>query len=477
VARNSNSGWSRPWAAFFALVIILGGVAVSLGFGVRLRSALERNANTRVTTTSTILQTTVTDELSRYADSVRLAAAALSAQAEPTRAGFEEITAAVAAQELTAVRAITFIVSAAPDEVDAVGPYWRQRGARGLRPEPVNGLQQHLFTVFSRGLNKLPAPPLGADQGAAQSAVDVAKLAETGKDVAISDAYFRLADAKLPQLQKQLSFDVVAPVYGPRDEPAGFLVLNVVGSDFISSTLARAAGDLLNVQLLTRSGSGDLAEVAAIIRPGTGGPQFRRTQNFEAGQRQWTLRTSADYRTLLPNAGRTDMVVVVAGSALAVMFGSLMYLQMSATKRVDEEIGLEVAERVEEFEGRLRASLTAQESLVSELLGTATAAHATEVDLKALVDEVVAAGDAEVEVAVTVGDLPPVRTDAALLRPLVATMLTDARRRTPPGEDTVITVTADPAAAAGVVRLLVDTGGTVVACTLPAVGQMAVNPS
>lgn len=473
MARNSNSGWSRPWAAFFALVIILGGVAVSLGFGVRLRSALERNANTRVTTTSVILQTTVTDELSRYADSVRLAAAALSAQPEPTRAGFEEITAAVAAQELTAVRAITFIVPAAPDEVGSVGPYWRERGARGLSPEPVNGLQQHLFTVFSRGLNKLAAPPIGADQGAAQSEVDVAKLAEDGKDVAISDAYFRLADAKLPQLQKQLSFDVVAPVYGAGKKVAGFLVLNVIGNDFISSTLTRAAGDLLDAQLLTRSGTGDLAEVAAVVRQDTGGVQFRRTQNFEAGQRQWTLRTSADYRTLLPTAGRTDMVVVVAGSVLAVMFGSLLYLQMSATKRVDEEISLEVAEGIELVEGRLRAALTAQESLVSELLRTAAAAHTTEVDLKALVEEVVEAGSAPV----TVGDLPPVRTNEAFLRLLVDTMLADALQRTPPGEDATITVTADPGAAAGVVRLLVDSGGTVVACTLPGVEQMAANPS
>jgi len=38
--------------------------------------------------------------------------------------------------------------------------------------------------------------------------------------------------------------------------------------------------------------------------------------------------------------------VVLAGSTLAVMFGTLMYLQMSATKRMEQEIELEVAERV-----------------------------------------------------------------------------------------------------------------------------------
>ena len=510
MARNSNSGWSRPWAAFFALVIILGGVAVSLGFGVRLRSALERNADKRITTTSATVQTAVADELSRYADSVRLAAAALSALPAPTRDGFDEITAALAAQDLTAVRAITFVVPAAPDEVDQVRPYWRDLGAEGLRPQAVQGLQQHLFTVYARGLGKQKAPPIGVDQGVAQAEVDVARLARTGKDVAISDAYVRLADTTLPPVQQRLSFDVVAPVYGAGKTVAGFMVLNVVGAEFISTTLYRAAGDLLDAQLLTRSGTGGLAEVAAVIRQGQNGTQFRRTSNFEAGQRQWTLRTSASYQTLLPNAGRTDVVVVVAGSALAVMFGTLMYLQMSATKRTDQEIELEVAERIEEFEAtgepaRRQRSLVAQEALVTRLLSAAAAASTAEVDLRALVDQAVAAaqtagpedrtdagpaekaeagpeGETEEQQAavITVGDLPAVRTNAALLRFLVDTMLADALRRTPDGEAPQVAITAEPGP--DTVRLLVDSSGTTVGCTLPAaarsaIEQMAANPS
>ena len=120
---------------------------MSLGFGVRLRSALERNADKRITTTSATVQTAVADELSRYADSVRLAAAALSALPAPTRAGFDDITAAVAAQELTAVRAITFVVPAAPDEVDRVRPYWRKLGAQRHR---ANGGKSVLSSAYSR---------------------------------------------------------------------------------------------------------------------------------------------------------------------------------------------------------------------------------------------------------------------------------------------------------------------------------------
>ncbi len=40
------------------------------------------------------------------------------------------------------------------------------------------------------------------------------------------------------------------------------------------------------------------------------------------------------------------MAVLLAGSVLSVMFGTLMYLQMSATARADQEIELEVAERL-----------------------------------------------------------------------------------------------------------------------------------
>lgn len=480
MARNSNSGWSRPWAAFFALVILLGGVAVSLGFGVRLRGALERNADQRITTASANVQVTVGNELARYADSVRLAAAAMTALPEPTRTGFDQVTAAVARQELTAVQAVTFVVPATPDTVGQVGPVWRARGARGLRPQAIMGVPQHLFTVFSRGLGGAKAPPVGVDQGAAQAEVDVARLARTGKDVAVSDAYVRLADAALPQPGRQLSFDVVAPVYNGERTVVGFVVLNVIGNAFVSTTLFRAAGDLLDAQLLTRSGDGSLAEVAAVVQQGGGGSEFRRTQNFEAGQRQWTLRTSAGYRTLLPNAGRTDMVVVVAGSALAVMFGTLMYLQMSATKRADEEVALEVAEQLAEYEEnegtqRLRRSLVAQEALVDELLAPAATAHADEVDLGALVAGI--AGHAEGAAEITVAELPVVRADAALLRLVVDALLADALHRTPADALPRITVGTDPAAPPGRVRLVVDAAGTVAGCTLTTVPQMASNPS
>ncbi|AGZ44798.1 hypothetical protein [Actinoplanes friuliensis] len=473
MARNSNSGWSRPWAAFFALVIVLGGVAVSLGFGVRLRGALERSAEKRIATTSQSLQGSVTNELGRYSDSVRLAAAALSAQSTPTRGGFDKITTAVAAQDLTAVRSITFVVRATPTTVGEVRPYWRARGAEGLDPQPVEGLQEHLFTVFSRGLGDFERPPIGVDQGAAQAEVDVTKLARTGKDVAISDAYVRLADTKLPKAQQRLSFDVVAPVFGDKQAVAGYLVLNVGGNEFVSTTLFRAAGDLLDAQLLTRSGGGSLAEVAAVVQQSVTRSTFRRTQNFEAGQRQWTLRTSAAYTTLLPNAGRTDMAVVIAGSVLAVMFGSLMYLQMSAAKRTEEEISLEVAERVEAYEkGSDRTRL---EELVGGLL---EAGQVSEVDLRVVVDDAVATVLPEdTTPEITIGELAAVRADVVLLRHLVGTMVTDAVRRTPDGEEPRISIGLDPEVGPERVRLVIESAGTAVGCTLPAVEQMAANPS
>jgi hypothetical protein len=81
----------------------------------------------------------------------------------------------------------------------------------------------------------------------------------------------------------------------------------------------------------------------------------RYAQDFTAGFRQWVLRTSTDNRTLLPTAGRTDMVVLLFGSVLSVMFGTLMYLQMSATHRMEIEIGLEVEERLAQPDEDLEA--------------------------------------------------------------------------------------------------------------------------
>lgn len=372
--REANSGWSRPWAAFLALIIILGGVAVSLGFGVRLRGALERNAQARVQTASVALRTTFAAELARYGDTVRGAAA---------------------------------------------------RAAR---------------------------------------------------NVAVTDAY-----------AQPLLFDVLAPVYAGT-AVTGYVVLTVSATEFVSTTLRRAAGTLLDAQLLTRSGTGALVEVATVLQHGGTDTSVRYLQNFEAGRRQWVLRTSAGYATLLPAAGRTDLVVVLAGSVLAVMFGTLMYLQMSAARRADREIALEVAERVGQFEadsdpGRLRWALAVQEALVTDLLaypidGAATV-HPVDLELRAVVDEVVAAGlhPAGDEPEVAVGDLPPVRADAALLRQVLDTMLADAVRRAPAHTAARIEVSADPQAAPDRVRLLVECAGTVVALTLPAAEQMVSNRS
>ena len=472
--REANSGWSRPWAAFFALIIILGGVAVSLGFGVRLRGALERNAETRVRTTSVSLQGTFAAELARYGDTVRGAAAGLTAVPTPTATAFGVVTAAVDSQELTAVRAITFVVPTTRDGVAAVGPYWRDRGAKGLQPKPAAGLQEHLFPVFGRGLAGNAAPALGVDRGATQAVIDATRLAAAGKDVAVTDAY-----------AQPLFFDVIAPVYGPK-AVIGFVVLTVSATEFVSTILQQAAGTLLDAQLLTRSGTGSLVEVATVLQHGGTDTSVRYLQDFEAGQRQWVLRTSAGYATLLPTAGRTDLVVVLAGSVLAVMFGTLMYLQMSAARRTDQEIALEVAEQVEQFEadsdpGRLRRALAVQEALVTDLLaypmdGAATV-HPVDLDLRAAVEEVVADGlhPAGDEPEVAVGDLPLVRADAALLRQVLDTMLAEAVRRAPAHEVAKIEVSADPQALPGRVRLLVESAGTVVVLSLPAAEQMAAN--
>jgi hypothetical protein len=469
MARESKSGFSRPWAAFFAAVIILGGMAISLGFGVRLRAALERNAQQRMTTSSLAVQTQVTNDLGRYTDAVRLSAAALSALPQPTAAAFSEIASAVAAQELTAVKAMSFLVPGTP----GMTALWRSRGATGFTPKPGgSGLQLHLYTVFAYGLSGGKAPPAGVDQGAAQAVVDVTKLARTSKDVAVSDAYVRLADKSLAQ--QPMTFEVVTPVLAAKSQVAGYVVLSIGANEFVNTNLSRAAGTLLDAQLLTRSGSGDLAIVATVARgDGTG---FRRTNNFTAGGRQWVLRTSATYQSLLPTAGRTDMVVVIAGSALAFMFGTLMYLQLSSSQRAEQEIEAEVEERLASYDEqgervRLRGVLAAQEALLAGMLTHPGAIG--EVDLAAMVDEVVRAGlpaagdDPETAPEITVGELPRVRADATILRHLIDTMLADALSRTPYGERPAISITA------GDDQLRIENAGTVLSCPLPGTAERA----
>lgn len=333
-------------SAFLAAVIILGGVTVSLGFAVRLRDALQRNAQSRMQTASVAVRVAVEEQLARYVDTVRLAAAGLADLGDPTDAGFQHLAAAVAGQKLTAAVALRFVVPVSPDDsLPTVRRRWAGLGSTGLTLRPFAGSQQYLFTVYAAGLGGHTAPATGVDQSAAPAEVEVARLARTADSVAVSDAYVLLSDANAATGPRTLSFDVAAPIMDGRGRPMGYVMLSVGGREFIETLLARAAGTLLDAQLLTRSTAGTLTELASVVKTGRG-EDVRYTQDFTAGLRQWVLRTSTDNRTLLPTAGRTDLVVLLAGSVLAVMFGTLMYLQMSATHRMEIEIELEVGERL-----------------------------------------------------------------------------------------------------------------------------------
>jgi hypothetical protein len=342
-------------SAFFATVIILGGVTVSLGFAVRLRDALQRNAQSRMETASVAVRVSVEEQLARYVDTVRLVAAGLAGLPDPTNAGFQRLATAVAGQNLTAVTAMRFVVPAAPGaRLEPVQAHWAGLGAIGLAFHPFAQSQQYLFTVFAQGLGGHTAPTIGIDQSAAPAEVEVARLTRTNDSAAVSDAYVLLSDGNLARAGQTLSFDVAAPIMDGRGRPKGYVMLSVGGREFIETLLARAAGTLLDAQLLTRSTSGSLSELASVVRTGRG-EDVRYAQDFTAGFRQWVLRTSTDNRTLLPTAGRTDMVVLLFGSVLSVMFGTLMYLQMSATHRMEIEIGLEVEERLAQPDEDLEA--------------------------------------------------------------------------------------------------------------------------
>ncbi|MDT5041793.1 MAG: hypothetical protein QOE51_2778 [Actinoplanes sp.] len=275
MARRSTGSWSRGWSVFFALVVVLGGMAGSLGLAAHLHNALQRSAETRMTATSAALQSALSGQLSAYIDTVRASAAGLNALPTPTAAGFTGITSAIVGQYLPAAVAVRFLVPASPDQLGAVTATWRSRGAPGLTIDPVKGARQHLFTVFARGLNGVPTPAIGADQAAALAEVEGARLARTAGGIALSDPYLLPGDAALPPPQQQVSFDVLAPVYETGDRtPAGYLSLIVRGTDLLTASLSAASGGLLDATLLTRSASGLLTprtapQTCGALRPST----------------------------------------------------------------------------------------------------------------------------------------------------------------------------------------------------------------
>ncbi|GIJ05604.1 hypothetical protein Sya03_49560 [Spirilliplanes yamanashiensis] len=326
-----------------AALVLLGGLGLSAAAALTLRAAAADQAAERMDQATATVRAAVAAQLDRYLDAVRDAAAGLGAHPDLTAEAFDAVTAPLAARDLTGANNVGFLTAGTGDPGPAQA-HWRSRGARDLTLRPDPGAAEHLYLVFSRGLQGNAPVRAGLDLAVAPAAAAAMREAARGSAAVVSDVYVLVADAGLPAARQQLSFLVTAAVRGAGGTLRGYLSMGVRGTDFMTATLHRATAGALGATLAAGAAAGRPVPLAAVPGPGGASADLRRTVALRAGQRQWSLVTTTTSGTMLPAALRTDLLAAAGGAALSLLVGLLVYGQASGRRRAEEAVARATAD-------------------------------------------------------------------------------------------------------------------------------------
>jgi diguanylate cyclase (GGDEF)-like protein/PAS domain S-box-containing protein len=306
------------------------GLSVSLGATVVVRGERDQTAAGAADHRASALAEAVRDESARYVNTVVGVAAAVGAFDVLTADKFARVVAPLRGMQLVGATSATFLVPTADDQVPQVETFWRSQGVPDLVLKPAASDHEHFFSVLSEPLDGSAVARRGIDLSASpEAAAALGESRRTGR-VAVSDTYRLLVDRDLPADRQQLSFVLVAPVFGAADATGsppfrGWVIMGLRGGDFIGATLAKAGQGDLDVRLSARNSDGAPAQVAQVTAPVSGPRAPSRHLEVVVGQRSWQLEIAA-VASLLPGTG--GWWTIPAGGAvlsvlLAVLVGTL----------------------------------------------------------------------------------------------------------------------------------------------------------
>jgi signal transduction histidine kinase len=502
---HREHGRSRPdpRAPLTATVVGLAGVVLFLTTAAGLSFALYRvihgRAEAHLAQKAEVIEASVSSEIDHYRVALADLAAAASVLDRVDAAGFAELTDPLTRHRLPGAATVSFVVATETSRIPAVQARWRGLGDPGLRLRPTsNG--EHFFSVLSRPLDGMPAR-LGVDAAAVPEARDVLQRARSTGQMAMSRAYQLLRDSALPASQQQLSFVLAAPVTGA--EP-GWVVMAFRGTDFLREAIGRAAGDDADVVL---SEFGTSVVTVADWEPDhidTSLPG--REVTVSVPQRAWRLDIRPTVSLLPPTGVGLQATATMLGVALAILIAvpvtvlwvardraarelitvtAELRADIHRREKVEEQLRLREVELVgfagvvahdlrsplatvagyvellrdetaglladdhRDFLDRLHAGTRRMHALLEDLLAFATADSAalrtTDVDLTALVTEVIGECSAARSVPaphIDVAPLPTVIGDPTLLRQIFDNLIGNAVKYTEPGKPATIEISA-----------------------------------
>ncbi|GII19831.1 ATP-binding protein [Planomonospora parontospora] len=349
-----------------ALLVAVTGTALSLWVGAALREAQQRSAEQQLDRRATLITDAVAAESGRYADALRLLAAALGSHERLTKPEFDQTTRVLEDMRLAGATSIALMVPATDEQIPRVQEFWRRRGVPDLVLNAEGREREHVFSVLSRSLDGSTRTATGIDASQAAESARALAVARRSGQVTVSDTYLLIRDRHLPPERRQLSFVLTAPVYGrvegDRRPFVGWVLMGVRGRDFIDATLRRTTQGLTDVRLLARHEDGTLALLAEL----SGGSRrdlprdLHRTTSVRVAQRDWQLEIDAA-SALLPGAhGPLPGIATAVGVVLSLLLAALVSALGGGRERARAQVVAATAGlRAAEADARRQAGLLA----------------------------------------------------------------------------------------------------------------------
>lgn len=348
--RYIHLGW-RPFAPALGLAAIMFVAGVAASFEAeRTISGSEGRAQVRsVEDRADVMERAVEAETGRYIDAVRTIAAGIGPLDLLTADRFAGATEPLQNMQLSGATSITLVVPANDDEIGAVQSRWRARGSSGLSLLPHTASNEHYFGVLARSLDGSDLPPSGLDVAQAAAPTRALEEAKLTGNTTVSDAYQLLRDGGASAQNEQLSFVLVAPVYGVPTSTGtapltGWIVMGLRGQSFMGETLDEFAQGQVDVRVDARNAADDIVTVASLQADYGESRDIQTERTANVAQHRWRLTVDAAGPALAGGQSDVALLVLLLGLLVSLVLAALVFVLTSGRSKARGEVRVVTAE-------------------------------------------------------------------------------------------------------------------------------------